>query len=96
MYEKRKAGTPSYQLAGAHYGRIGNDAAVIIPLRRRSRPTAREMQDASMFKLGLVLGATASALVFVAILWLWVIPTMDGAVATAKQAYQMSAGVLNA
>ncbi|WP_072372836.1 hypothetical protein [Thermophilibacter mediterraneus] len=38
------------------------------------------------FKAGLFLGITVSALVFCAVLFLWVIPTMDGAVAMARQA----------
>ena len=46
--------------------------------------------------LDLRVGFLAAALIFLAVLWLWVIPTMDGAVATAQAAYQTSAGVLHA
>ena len=38
------------------------------------------------FKAGLFLGITASAIVFCAVLSLWVIPTMDSAVEMAMQA----------
>lgn len=38
------------------------------------------------FKAGLFLGIAISALVFSVVLFTWVIPTMDGAVAMAKQA----------
>ena len=38
------------------------------------------------FKAGLFLGITISAFIFLLVLWLWVIPTMDGAVETAMQA----------
>ena len=38
------------------------------------------------FQAGLFLGITISAFIFLLVLWLWVIPTMDGAVETAMQA----------
>ena len=46
---------------------------------------ARENQMRA-FKLGAMLGFAVAALVFALILWLWVIPTMDGAVQQARQA----------
>lgn len=91
MQSKKKASAPSYQLDGAHFDRIGNDAVTIIPSERK-RPTAHEQLEADRFRVGFL----AAALIFLAVLWLWVIPTMDGAVATAQAAYQTSAGVLNA
>lgn len=91
MQTKKKASAPSYQLDGTRMNRPGNGAATIIPLERKSRPTAQEMQDASMFKLGVMVGFAAAALICVAIMYLWVLPTMDNAVATAQQAYQASA-----
>ena len=36
------------------------------------------------FRLGVLVGFAATALVLGAVLWLWVIPTMDAAVATAR------------
>lgn len=96
MQSKKKASAHSYQLEGAHYDRIGNDAATIIPFERKRRPTAQEQLGMPHFRAGVLVGFLAATLVFLAILWLWVIPTMDGAVATAKAAYQASAGVVHA
>ena len=90
MQSKKKAGAPSYQLDG-----IGNDAVTIIPSERK-RPTAHEQLEADRFRVGFMVGFLAAALIFLAVLWFWVIPTMDGAVATAQAAYQTSAGVLHA
>lgn len=89
MQSKKKASAPSYQLAGTRVKRIENDAATIIPFEVK-RPTAKEQQNASQFKAGVMVGFLAATLVFLAVLWLWVIPTMDGAVAAAKQACQSS------
>lgn len=36
------------------------------------------------FKLGLILGVGIAAIVFVLVMVLWAVPTVDGAVATAK------------
>ena len=43
----------------------------------------RENQERA-FKWGLALGFAAACLIFGIILWVWVIPTMDAAVATAQ------------
>lgn len=91
MQSRKKASAPSYQLDGTRMNRPGNEAATIIPFERKRRPTAQEMQDASMFKLGVMVGFAAAALICVAVMYLWVLPTMDNAVATARQAYQASA-----
>lgn len=95
MQSKKKASAPSYQLDDAHFNRIGNDAVTIIPSERK-RPTAHEQLESDRFRVGFMVGFLAAALIFLAVLWLVVIPTMDGAVATAQAAYQTSAGVLNA
>lgn len=95
MQSKKKASAPSYQLAGTRMKGIENDAATIIPFEVK-RPTAKEQLGMSHFRAGVLVGFLAAMLVFLAVLWLWVIPTMDGAVATAKAAYQTSAGVLHA
>ncbi len=91
MQSRKKASAPSYQLDGARMDRAANGAANIIPFERRDRPTAKEMHDADMFKLGVMVGFAAAALICIAVMYLWVLPTMDGAVAAAQQAYQMSA-----
>ncbi len=90
---KRNASAPSYQLAATRIDGVETGAAIIIPFEARRRPTAREMQDASMFKLGVMVGFAAAALICIAVMYLWVIPTMDGAVETARQAYLMAGGL---
>lgn len=97
MRSKKKASAASYQLDGTRvYDGPRRGTATIIPFERKCRPTAQEMQDASMFKLGVMVGFVVAVLICAAVMYLWVIPTMDGAVATAQQAVQMSAGVLHA
>lgn len=96
MQSKKKASAPSYQLVGTRMNGIENDAATIIPFERKRRPTAKEMQDASQFKIGVLVGILASLAVFLVVLWAWVIPTVDGAVETAQQAYEESAGAAHA
>lgn len=54
------------------------------------------MQDASQFKAGVLVGFLAATIIFLIVLWAWVIPTMDGAVATAQQTYETTAGVVHA
>lgn len=94
MQSKKKAGAPSYQLDGAHFDRIGNDAVTIIPSERK-RPTAQEQLERSQFRAGVMVGFLAALMIFLAVLWLWVIPTMDQAVADAQRAVGTMA-VLNA
>ncbi len=96
MQSKKKASAPSYHTSSARTNGIGNDAAIIIPFERKRRPTAKEMQDASQFKIGVLVGILASLAVFLVIMWGWVIPTMDSAVANAQSAYGITAGVLHA
>lgn len=96
MQSKKKASAPSYHTSSARRNRIENDAATIIPFERKPRPTAKELQGKSQFKAGVMVGFLASTAIFLAVMFLWVLPTMDGAVATAQHAYQASAGVLHA
>mgnify|MGYP000755622399 FL=1 len=96
MQSKKKASAPSYHTPSARMNRIENDASTIIPFERKKRPTAKEMQDASQFKAGVLVGFLAATIIFLIVLWAWVIPTMDGAVATAQQAYETTAGVVHA
>lgn len=91
MQDKKKASAPSYHTPGARKSRIENDAATIIPFQRKHRPTANELLNASRFKTGLAVGFLAAAAIFVAVMYLWAIPTVDGAVAAAQQASQPSA-----
>ena len=48
--------------------------------RRTARP------ECSQFKAGVTVGFLAAMIIFLAVLWLWVIPTMDVAVHQAQQA----------
>ncbi len=95
MQSKKKASAPSYHTPSARMNRIENDASTIIPFERKPSPTAKEMQDASQFKAGVMVGFLAALMIFLAVLWLWVIPTMDQAVADAQRAVG-SMAVLNA
>lgn len=96
MQSKKKASAPSYHTPSARMNRIENDASTIIPFERKPRPTSKEMQDASQFKAGVLVGFLATTIIFLIVLWAWVIPTMDGAVATAQQTYETTAGVVHA
>lgn len=95
MQTKKKASAPRYHTSGTRYVAASKEAASIIPFERKPRPTAKEMQDASQFKAGVMVGFLAALMIFLAVLWLWVIPTMDQAVADAQRAVG-SMAVLNA
>lgn len=89
MYTYKNASAPSYQLDGTRMNGIANDAQTIIA-PESYRPTARERLASDAFKAGAMVGFLVAAAIFLAVLWLWVVPTMDGAVAAAKQACQSS------
>ena len=63
MQSKKKASAPSYHTPSARMNRIENDASTIIPFERKPRPTAKEMQDASQFKAGVMVGFLAATLI---------------------------------
>lgn len=70
-----KQGAPTYHSHAAKRS---------VPRRMQSpAEIARENQMAAL-KLGVMLGFIAAAAVFGIVLWAWVIPTMDAAVATAR------------
>lgn len=87
MQTKKKASAPSFHTSGTRYVAASKEAATIIPFEGK-RPTAQEQLERSQFKAGVMVG-------FLAVLWLWVIPTMDQAVADAQRAVG-SMAVLNA
>ena len=92
MQSKKKASAPCYHTSGARYVAASKEAATIIPFEGK-RPTAKEQLERSQFKAGVMVGFLAALLVFLAILWLWVIPTMDQAVADAQHAVSMMGAV---
>lgn len=91
MQDNKKASAPSYHTSSARMHRIENDAATIIPFERKRRPTANELLNASRFKTGLAVGFLVATAIFVVVMYLWAIPTVDGAVAAAQQTSQPSA-----
>lgn len=83
MQDKKKASAPCYRTSGTRYATASKEAATIIPFeggRRAARP------ERSQFKAGVTVGFLAAMIIFLAVLWLWVIPTMDVAVHQAQQA----------
>lgn len=95
MQTKKKASAPRYHTSGTRYVAASKEAATIIPFEGK-RPTAQEQLERSQFKAGVMVGFLAATLIFLIVLWAWIIPTMDGAVATAQQAYETTAGVVHA
>lgn len=79
--QKKYPGTPVYHNLSARNGRQATHS-VTRPMRVPAE-IERENQMRA-FKSGLLLGVGVAALVCGLILWLWVIPTMDAAVATAQ------------
>lgn len=84
MATKRKhPGTPTYHSASARKGRRATNSVS----RHISTPAEIERENIMRsFRVGVVAGFTVAAAVFSIILWLWVIPTMDAAVAAAQGA----------
>lgn len=83
MQDKKKASAPCYRTSGTRYATASKEAATIIPFeggRRAAQP------ERSQFKAGVMVGFLAAMIIFLAVLWLWVIPTMDVAVHQAQQA----------
>lgn len=91
MQDKKKASAPCYQTSGTRYANASREAATIISFeggRQAAQP------ECSQFKAGVMVGFLAAMIVFLAVLWLCVIPTMDVAVHQAQQA--ASYGVVSA
>lgn len=91
MQDKKKASAPCYRTSGTSYATASKEAATIIPFeggRRAAQP------ERSQFKAGVMVGFLMASMVFLAVLWLFVIPTMDQAVQQAQQA--ASCGVVSA
>lgn len=79
--QKKYPGTPAYHSMSTRNGRQATHSVT----RQMRIPAEIERENQTRaFKAGLVLGIGIASLVFGLILWLWVIPTMDAAVATAQ------------
>lgn len=81
MRRERNQGTPNRQVVSALKGQPAS-YRVTRPMRIPAE-IERENQ-ARAFKNGLLLGFAGACLIFGIILWAWVIPAMDAAVATAQ------------
>ena len=68
MNRSTKQGAPDYHITSAH----------------SRKATNRVPRYATDFTAGLMLGLLVGAVAFAVILWAWVIPTMDNAVAIAR------------
>ena len=79
--QKKYPGTPVYHNLSARNGR---QATHSVPRPMRVPAEIERENQMRTFKAGLLLGIGVAALVCGLILWLWVIPTMDAAVATAQ------------
>lgn len=92
--QNKYAGTPSNHTTSARTAmrpkRIVSREAYALPAQEQ----ADRQKDA--FKAGLMVGITATAIVMALVMWLWVIPTMDGAVSTAQDAYNRTAATIDA
>ena len=73
MQTKKKASAPRYHTSGTRYVAASKEAASIIPFEGK-RPTAQEQLERSQFKAGVMVGFLAALMIFLAVLWLWVIP----------------------
>lgn len=80
MNRYTKQGAPTYHSQSAH----SHAAKRSVPRRMQSPAEIERENQMRAPKAGVAIGFIASALLFGLILWLWVIPTMDGAVAVAK------------
>lgn len=79
--QKKYPGTPVYHNLSA---RKGQQAKPSVTRTMRIPSEIERENQMHVFKTGVMLGFALAALVFGLILWLWVIPTMDAAVETAK------------
>ena len=97
--QKKHPGAPTYHSTSARKGRMATHSVShryeppkimtsngygACPIAARGIPEIRRDQEGRLFKTGFALGFAIAAAIFGLILWLWVIPTMDAAVATAQ------------
>lgn len=86
--QKKYPGTPVYHNLSARNGRQATNSVTRqtrMPAQTMRIPAEIERENQMRaFKTGAMLGFAVAALIFGLILWLWVIPTMDAAIETAK------------
>lgn len=92
--QNKYAGTPSNHTKSARTAKRPTRIVAREGLRLPAQAEADRQRDA--FRCGLMLGITVSAIVAALALWLWIIPTMDGAVSTAQEAYNRTAATIDA
>lgn len=78
---RKQPGTPNYHIASARNGRQAKTS--VTRTMRIPAEIERENQMRAL-KVGFLAGFAVAAIIFGAILWLWVIPTMDAAIDTAR------------
>lgn len=93
MYTYKEASAPSYQLVSTRRNSPRYEAQTIIA-PKSYRPSVREQLDSDAFRAGAMVGFIAAEVLFAAILTVFVLPTMDGAVQAAKAA--CAVGAVNA
>lgn len=85
---RKQPGTPTYHSTSARNGLQATNSVtrqMRMPAQTMRIPAEIERENQMRaFRAGLLLGIGVAALVCGLILWLWVIPTMDAAVATAQ------------
>lgn len=72
-----KEGAPTYHSQSAHS-------------RTATKSVTRRERYVTDFTAGLMIGLLVATAAFLVVLWAWVIPTMDGAVAAAAEAVMLS------
>lgn len=85
---RKHQGTPAYHSTSALNGHPATYR--VTRAMRTPAEIERENQERA-FKNGFLLGFALAALIACAVLWFWVIPTMDGAVQQAQQAVSYTA-----
>lgn len=97
--QKKYPGTPTYHSTSARKGRMATHSVShryeppkimtsngygACPIAARGIPAITREEESRLLRTGFMLGFAIAAALFGLILWLWVIPTMDAAVATAR------------
>lgn len=97
--QKKYPGTPTYHSTSARKGRQAANSVtrryeipkIVAPktnefcrVAARGIPTIMREEQNRLLRIGFMLGFAIAGALFGLILWLWVIPTMDAAVATAQ------------